>query len=209
MIALCAEHHDKADNDAFTDDQLRALKHAGRNRSDAVSGRFDWMRDKLLAIVGGNAYYEVRTPLQVAGKPVVWFNRDEDNRFLLNVEMPTLSGQPRMRIEDNYWIETGAPDDLECPPKGTLVAATYRNGDVIRVEFSEAPDVNALVTAYPFLPYLADHRSEFEFPLAVVDIRLGIKASVLDLGPRGTRVLVPGMTMTGCFAARCGIGLSI
>jgi hypothetical protein len=209
MIALCAEHHEKADHGAFTVGQLRALKKQGRDRAEALAGRFDWMREKLLAVVGGNVYYDVPTPLEISGKPAIWFNRDEQGRFLLNVEMPSLSGEPRLRIEDNYWIEIGEPDDLECPPKGTLLAATYRNGDVIRVEFSATATVDALTSRYPFLPLLVEHGDEFVFPLAVVEIRLGVKASVLDLGPRGSRILVPGLTMTGSFMKGGEVGLSI
>ena len=40
IIALCQEHHKKADVGAFTDDQLRGLKAAGHEREEEVRGRF-------------------------------------------------------------------------------------------------------------------------------------------------------------------------
>jgi hypothetical protein len=53
MVALCREHHDKADAGAFTRDQLRQLK---TKRAHRVTGRFDWMRQDLLL-----AEYAART----------------------------------------------------------------------------------------------------------------------------------------------------
>jgi hypothetical protein len=41
MIALCLEHAAQADNDAFTHDQLRALKHAGGTGRSTVGARFN------------------------------------------------------------------------------------------------------------------------------------------------------------------------
>ncbi|WP_284752169.1 hypothetical protein [Arthrobacter sp. efr-133-R2A-120] len=58
MIALCREHADKADNRSYTDDQLRTLKKEGKGRGKSVSGRFDWMRQEMIAVVGGNAFLD-------------------------------------------------------------------------------------------------------------------------------------------------------
>lgn len=208
MIALCAEHHDKADHAAFTDDQLRQFKKRGADTE--IVGRFDWMRDKLLAVVGGNLYFDVPVPLQVEGRPCIWFNRSDDGHFLLNVDMPTLSGKPRLKIEDNFWISTGEPDDLECPPKGTLVAATYRNGDILRVEFAEMASEEAFIAKYPFLAKMIQrHPQEGMFPCAVVEIRMGIVASVIDLGPKGSRFRPGRIEMSGTFMSRCAVGLSL
>src|SRR5215207_2549038 len=52
MIALCAEHASKADHGAFTDDQLRELKRIGRSRATEARARFDWIRRRVLGIVG-------------------------------------------------------------------------------------------------------------------------------------------------------------
>ncbi|MEP7217736.1 MAG: hypothetical protein ABI876_02405 [Bacteroidota bacterium] len=48
MIALCAEHHKKADAGAFTDDQLRQFKQRGVDPAIEIKGRFDWLRNRLL-----------------------------------------------------------------------------------------------------------------------------------------------------------------
>ena len=69
MIALCSEHHHKANAGAFTDEQLRALKLSGREQLETIQGRFDWLRNNLLAVVGGGFYYETLTILEVRGSP--------------------------------------------------------------------------------------------------------------------------------------------
>ncbi|MGI2155364.1 hypothetical protein ACROAK_21195 [Shewanella oncorhynchi] len=57
MIALCAQHHKKADGGAYTTEQLHELKKDKAN-AKLVKGSLDWLRKDLLAVVGGNFYYE-------------------------------------------------------------------------------------------------------------------------------------------------------
>ncbi len=116
MIALCREHADKADHGAFTDDQLRELKREGRSRAAQVRGRFDWMRQDLLAVVGGNFYYEQRVIFQLGEIPCIWFDRDEAGYLLLNFKMPTISGRARAQIDQNFWSITPAVEKVICPP---------------------------------------------------------------------------------------------
>jgi len=78
MIALCAEHHAKADAGAFTKDQLKQLKQEGINRAEVIKGQFNWMRHKVMSIVGGIFYYEIPIIFEFRGEPAIWFNRDED-----------------------------------------------------------------------------------------------------------------------------------
>lgn len=52
MIALCSEHHLKADAGAFTVDQLCEFKLKGAVNREELRGRFDWLRNKLLVVVG-------------------------------------------------------------------------------------------------------------------------------------------------------------
>jgi len=64
------------------------------------------MRQQILAVVGGNFYYEVPTIIQIAGHPVIWWNRGEDSLMLLNVRMLSTSSEPRA---------TQAPPDVKFP----------------------------------------------------------------------------------------------
>ena len=48
-----------ADAGAYTKEQLRQFKQeAGIQSAQELRGRFEWMRHSLLAVVGGNFYYE-------------------------------------------------------------------------------------------------------------------------------------------------------
>ncbi len=101
MIALCQEHAAKADNGSFTDEQLRELKAVGAARAGEVRGRFDWMRQKILGVIGGIFYYETQVLVQVGTVRTIWFERDMNGYLLLNVRMPTTSGSERARVENN------------------------------------------------------------------------------------------------------------
>jgi hypothetical protein len=136
MVALCRDHHPEADAGAFTVDQLREFKRRGRDSGTPVSAQINWMRDQLVAVVGGTFFYECTTVVMVQGVPAVWFGRDEQGNVLVNLQQITVSGELRMLMIENFWITEGtAEHDIECPPSGRLVKASYSNGDRLRVEF--------------------------------------------------------------------------
>jgi len=150
MIALCAIHHAKAA--AWTVDQCRAMKSVPADRSE-VHGRFEWMREGVLAVIGGNFYYETPNVVVYRGTPMIWFNRDDQRRLLLNFRVLTTSGQPRLRLEDNDWIIRGDPLDVESPPSGSRLRVRYSNGDDVHVRFREWSDAPSLgQEAYAKLP---------------------------------------------------------
>jgi hypothetical protein len=193
MIALCGEHHAKADVGAYTKEQLRALKQEAEHRE--IVGRFDWMRNRLLAVVGGNFYFETPVILQVRDAPIIWFNRDADEHLLLNLRMPTTSGERRAVIEDNYWL-VGAPEDVECPPSGRLVRMAYPNGDSVSVEFFEAETEDELVRRYRDIGALGG--KGLPFPITAVEVQMNVANTALRFGPRETTL--PGIgTLRGCF----------
>jgi hypothetical protein len=204
MIALCSEHHDQADAGAFTTAQLKALK-ASRMMARGVEGRFNWMRNKLLAVVGGNFFYETPVIFQFRGEPAIWFNRDDEGNFLLNVRMLTVSGEPRMRIEDNFWLTRGPLEDLECPPSGRLLHGKYANGDDIRVEFFELGDVEALNRRYP------EARADgwvMDYPITAVEITTHVGQTEVAFGRRWRRL--PGNNvLRNCFMSHCGVGIAM
>jgi len=129
MIALCREHADKADNGAFTDAQLRAMKDAGPSRARAISGRFDWLRRDLLAVVGGSFYLKLDVILQIGTRPCIWFSRNEEGEAMLNFWMPASSGLTRARVLENTWLVPPTAADVECPPSGRLLHVRYPEGD--------------------------------------------------------------------------------
>jgi hypothetical protein len=213
IIALCQQHHSAADVGAFTTEQLDEMKARGRDRADALGARFEWMRHRLLAVVGGTFCYEVGVFLQIQDRPVLWFHRDEEQRLLLNIDMPATIPEARMHIKDNFWTEIGEPKMLECPPSGKLVSVTYENGDLLRVEFFEVPDGGALSRRYEHADLARRYLEEEDtdgFPITAVDVRMRLMreaVAIIDLDAKQTRI--GGMTMTGSFMAHCGVGFQI
>ncbi len=201
MVALCQEHHSKADAGAYTPDQLRDFK---RVKSPQVSGRFDWMRNRLLTILGGNFYYEVPILFEFRGHPVVWFRQDDRGTLLLNLRMLTTAREPRLVVEDNDWVSLGTPADLECPPSGRLISVRYDNGDSLRVEFSEAEDCHSLSQEYP------DARIcewPVAFPITTVKVWMSVSGTELSFSPTATTL--PGRNvLQNSFFQRGRVALS-
>lgn len=204
MIALCGEHHAQADSGAFTREQLHDLKSIGATQNVSIQGRFNWMRNRLLAVVGGSFYYETPIIFQFRGEPAIWFNRDERGALLLNIRMLTVSGAPRMRIEDNFWLTRGEMTDLECPPSGRVLHAKYENSDELRIEFFELRTGQDLNDRYP------DANSthwKIDFPITVVEILERVGQTDVEFGPRWTKL--PGGKLKNLFIRDCGVGISL
>jgi hypothetical protein len=204
MIALCAEHHAKADAGAYTKRQLSELKRQAGGRPEALRGRFEWMRRDLLAVVGGNFYYQTYVIFSFHGVPRIWFNRDDDGCLLLNVRMPTTSGLPRTHIEENFWLSAGQPVDLECPPSGRLLKVDYSNGDAIRVEFFELDSLETALARYPDANIPPEIVS---FPLTAVEVLSRVGGTQIEFGPSFTRM--GGLVMTNGFFSNVGIALDV
>jgi len=184
MIALCSRHHPLADAGTWTAAQLRDMK---RQRSTDVGERLQWMRNEVLTVIGGTAYYQNPIAVQFQQQPVIWYNRDEKGRLLLNLRMLSRSGEPRLRIDNNDWVAHGKPIHLEVPPSGKRIAARYLNGDHLVLEFCEITLWEDLLARYSHI------RKNFErtdlrsaLPLTTCEITMNIAGSSLRFGPRAT-----------------------
>jgi hypothetical protein len=198
MIALCGEHHGKADAGAFTNEQLLKFKSNAQSHSKFVTGQFDWLRQDILAVVGGNYFVDTEVIIQIDEQPIIWFNRNNDGDLLLNIKMLTTTNEERLILEDNFWIAKGDFKDFECPPSGKLISATYNNGDYLRVEFISFDDLEALKKKYvnPPEPVL-----NLSFPLTAVEVHYKIGNTLFDLGPKHSSV---GAIFKNCFFANNG-----
>jgi hypothetical protein len=231
MVALCRDHHPEADAGAFTNEQLRDFKRIGRDRGSPLGARFNWMREELLAVIGGNFFLQVPIAIQIHDQPVVWFNRNQSNELLVNLMMPSKSGEPRMQMIDNFWITEGASErEIVCPPSGRLVSAKYPSGDELTIEFREFPSLEALDARYPIEPIelpdaMADqlkqagmdaperptsHHDTVErfgvnFPIASVEITMEIAGTSLSFGPRETAINSNVISAGWIKGARVGI----
>lgn len=206
MIALCREHADKADNGSFSDDQLRELKRVGRERAPTVCGRFDWMRNDLLAVVGGNFYYQNEVILQIGSVKCIWFNRDDDSNLLLNFRMPTLTNRPRASIEENVWTVLPAVNEVICPPNGRIVEVDYGNGDRFRAEFLTIESADQLDQRYAGRR-VGDWAGQLTYPLTVVELCETAAGTALDLQPGMTQVM--SNMFSDCFVQGSTIAFNI
>lgn len=200
MIALCATHHAKAG--AWTAEQCREIKqnpHTGE-----VSGRFEWMRREIVAIVGGNYYHETPHMVVVHGEPVVWFDRDESGYLLLNVRMWTISGEPRTQLISNDWEIAGGPTEVESPPNGSYLRVRYSNGDDVQVRFREWRSPEDLQARHPVILRFGD---AIAFPLVTAEVQMAVGGTDVYFDAREGHV--GGMTMVGNVMSRCDSGLVI
>lgn len=205
MIALCAEHHKKADAGAYTTEQLRDFK-TNRANAEVVRGSFDWLRNNLLAVVGGNYYYETLNVVRLDGQDLVWFHRDEAGYLRLNVQLFSLSPEQRATITDNIWSNIGSPVDLRSPPSGKVLEIKYATGDRLYVEFLELPSREAAYSRYG--SDLLRDSLELRYPITAVEINLFIAATGISLAP--ARTTLPGNNqILGGFTSHCGVGLSL
>lgn len=204
MIAFCREHHIQADHGAFTVDQIRKFKIVAKEYSAQVQGKFNWMRNRLLAVVGGNFFYETLIVFQYKDKPVIWFERDANGYLLLNLYMLTTSNQPRAHICNNEWFNTGGEEDIECPPSAKRLRISYPNGDFASIEFFELLTISDAKNKYPDASI---ERWDIDFPITAVEITNKIAGSGLEFNAKETTFST--MIMKNNFSSHCGVGLSI
>ena len=210
MIALCVEHAAKADRGAFTNDQLRAMKQQGRGSGQTVSGMFDWMRNEILADVGGNFYYKTKVIFQICSIPCIWFDRDSDGYLLLNLNLPTLSDRPRVRMEQNFWTAGADVDQIICPPGGRSIEVRYddmQRGDRFRLEFrnlASSEEFDSVYPAYSGVRWLAN----IHFPATLLRISERLSESSIEFGPKFLRV-PGGNVFSGGFCEGADVGFEL
>ncbi|WP_045459841.1 hypothetical protein [Vibrio hyugaensis] len=201
MIALCAQHHKKADGGAYTTEQLHAFK-ADKANADMVKGNLDWLRKDLLAVVGGNFYYETPKIITIDNIDLVSLVRDEDGYLRLNVNMLSLESEERIIIEDNSWENIGSPIDLRSPPQGKKLEVSYPNGDYLYLRFIELKSEEQAIKKYGH-----DVFSDLNFPLTAVEVNMKIAGTRIELSPKSSQI--GGLQMTGCLSSFCGGGVLI
>lgn len=204
MVALCREHHIQADHGAFTVAQIHSFKQNAKGNWAQVSGRFNWMRNRLLAVVGGNFFYETPIIFQFKNNPIIWFERDANDYFLLNLSMLTATNQPRAYIRNNEWFNTGREEDIECPPSAKKLRICYPNGDFVSVEFFE------LVTeadAQAKYPEASVAHWGIAFPITAVEVTNKVAGTGLEFNAKETKFFTN--VMKNYFFSHCSAGLTV
>ncbi len=209
MIALCLTHAGHADADAYEKDYLHSLKQMREGEVEEVKGRLAWMRRKLVALVGGNWYYETPVILRVGSTDAIWFGRDSAGYLLLNLRMPTLSGEPRVVISENFFtVGRDHVVDVECSARGKIIRISYPNADEFAMRYRDIFDEDDLRARYG--EQVGTHVvSDFvDFPVTVVEVSERTRNSELEFGPTFTRL--GGVTLNrSWFIGGPGINLSV
>ncbi|WP_080756077.1 HNH endonuclease [Pseudomonas brassicacearum] len=203
MIALCAQHHKKADGGAYTNEQLHALK-KDRAHAESVKGSLDWLRHELIAVVGGNYYHETPRIIVIDGVEVVSLKRDEEGYLRLSVNMLSLVAEERISIDRNSWGGVGAPTDLRCPPQGKELEVKYKNGDYLYLRFFEIESADEAVKKYHNDGFLDDG---INYPVTIVEVNLKVGGTNIDFSPDGSEF--GGYSVSGGFSSHCGGGVYI
>jgi hypothetical protein len=178
MIALCATHHAKVAG--FTKAQLRDMKRGSTSPAD-VSGRFDWMREDVLGVVGGNLFVDVPEMIHFKRRKIIWFERDTENRMLLNLSAP--SPEPRATLINNDWTLGNDVADVESPPHGAFLRVRYLNGDDVSIRFREWASQRSLARLYPMVSRLD---GQLAFPLVTAEVTLTLRALRIRMTPSAT-----------------------
>src|SRR5262249_37139474 len=127
---------------------------------------------------------------------VVSFERDPDGYLLLNLNMPTVTEEPRLRVERNIWSKIGTPLDLECPPSGRRLRVAYRNGDSLSLDFRNLETAAEFRQRYAIDPGWQD----LIFPVSALEINMNVAGRNLQLSPAETNLgagIVRGAWMRG------------
>ena len=204
MIALCREHHIQADNGAFTIEQLRTFKLRAKENWRMISGQFNWLRNRLLIVLGGCFYYETPVVIESFGRKVIWYERDDDNYILLNAHIFTCSNEPRAYIKNNEWFNTGHEEDIECPPSAKKLKLSYKNGDTLNIEYFELNSIEDFLKKYP---QEGTENWRLEFPITAVEICMIAANTPYRFDSKESTI--GGGKLKNCFFNNNRVGISI
>jgi hypothetical protein len=203
MIALCSAHHKKADGGSYTKEQLHQLK-GNSVQAEKVRGQFDWLRNDLLAVVGGNFFHEVLKIVVIDGREVVWFRRDDEGYLRLNIRMLSLDCVERALIKDNIWMNIGDPIELHSPPQGKELRIKYQNGDYLNLKFRVLKTGEEAYDIYKADELLDDDR--LSYPLTAVEVSFRIGNTSIEFSPRVAKI--GGNEIRDSFFSRRAVGIN-
>lgn len=206
MIALCEEHHTKAGAGAFTLEQLREMKASPYAKTAAVSGRFDWRRNQIVAVIGGNFYVETPTMVQVGDQPAVTQRRDDQGILQLSLDMVTTTSDPRLRMVDHEWYLIGSPIEFDSPVSGKRIHALYGNGDELTIDFWEAKNVQQVLDRYSYLDVTVPP-NWLAYPLTFAEIQMHIGGTTLGFTKASTET--GNVSVSGGWTSNALIGFRI
>ena len=195
MIALCSNHAAKADGNHYPDEYLHLLKKQGRARSRSIEGKFEYMRQDAVVVIGTVAHYNPKTVLEINGRRCIYFERDSDGFLTMSFEMPSSAGYPRVQMRDNVWTIPPDARSVTCPPRGRLLKVEFANGDVFEMRLVEAESMQDLI-AKTGNPSVRSLQNDLTFPITILNFWERSASGAIEFGRHSTQV--GGITMTNC-----------
>lgn len=204
MIALCPNHHRKADAGVISKEQLLDMKKIAKKEFENIKGDFEWLRRKILLVAGGNFYFDNKVDISLMNKPLIWFNIDEEGYRLLNMKLHDKHGNLKLHIEDNVWIIKTGVKDIECPPSGKDLKIYFENGDNIRLKFLEINSVEEFEKRYPDVVL---NELDSEYPFSALTVAMKLSAFNINFQERKTIFNRNGTIIKDCLFKNNNKGL--
>jgi hypothetical protein len=189
----------------WTKGQLHEFKRSARQERGHVKGRFEWMGQELLGVLGGNFAYECPIPLYYCKQPVIWFNRNQDDYLQVNLAMPRTPDNVVPVLDHSDRLVSADVQAIECAPSGRRLSVTYPNGNKLEIEFKPIETNQEAVKRYPdATKYLA----KLQYPLVSVEFEMKVAALAIDIA--STRMQLPNATIfRNSMGERCTIGFAV
>lgn len=167
IIALCGKHVNKADGGAYTKEQLREWKDNAPSKNQKIQSKIEWLRKDIVAQVGGQSFSKNIWDIRLFGKPLLWFRKDKETGYrLMNLDLPSISGQSLIRMTNNDWELYVKPRDLICGPYGKKITIQFFSGEFFEIEFRDVPANSTFIsfdhTVYKIRMLLPSHGIAFD-----------------------------------------------
>jgi hypothetical protein len=136
MIALCLEHHSRADRNAYSISQLKKLKEFPYLRDKNPVGDFSWKREKLVVRCGSNISFNCAIILQHNNIDVLYLSKDDEGNEVLNINYVGSDGEPILSMRNNNWVIHKKLSDLDCKTSGGEIRLKLENASpYFRIKF--------------------------------------------------------------------------
>lgn len=131
MIALCPEHHEKADRGVFTKARLHELKSSSHS-ANTVRSRFDWEASRHLVRIGG-CYVGNIGPILVSGnEEIIGIREGAELKFELSFTLRDSSGRVVAVMQNNSFLADPRDlYDLSVDVGGTRVKIRFRKRGIL------------------------------------------------------------------------------
>lgn len=140
MIALCANHAQKADSGVYTKEQLKRWK-ANPFVKDRISEQWPWEPENLVFLMGGCVFFGVRPLLTLRGRKVFCATREirpwaSTASVVFDLDLVDPEGHPIVEMKRNWLtIHTDRLDDLRFTPGSKQFCVSHISGLQMAIQY--------------------------------------------------------------------------